>query len=284
MERPPIIVDSHVHFWDVKRFRYSWLASIPALNRSFLPEDFALESNGENVKKLIFVESGCDPLQGLAAVDWAVELAKTESRLKAIVAHAALEKGLAASAELEALAKRPLVKGVRRLLQDETDSAFCLRPDFIVGVQLLADFGFTFDLCVRHNQLRNVVELVRRVPQVTFVLDHCGKPDVRGGKVEPWATDLRALASLPNVVCKLSGLTTEANWSKWQAKDLEEYFRSVLKFFGFDRILFGGDWPVATLATNYGRWVETVQDMVSSASDADRLKLFQTNAERIYRV
>ena len=278
------IVDSHVHLWNPAEFRYSWLDGLPTLNRAFLPADFAAASVNSNVSKMIFVECGCEPTQSLAEVNWISDLAKTEPRLKGIVAHAPLEKGESARVELNALASCSLVKGIRRNLQGECEVDFFLRPDFIAGVKLLAEFGFTFDLCIRHEQLHSVVELVRRIPQVTFILDHCGKPDVRGRRVEPWATDLKALAVLPNVVCKLSGLTTEADWKNWQPADLKDYLQLVLKFFGFDRVLFGGDWPVATLATSYERWANTVQELVSSASDADQIKLFQTNAERIYRV
>ena len=151
-------------------------------------------------------------------------------------------------------------------------------------MKLLAEFDFTFDLCIRHDQLAAAAELVRRVPQVNFVLVHFGKPDVRGKSKEPWAKDLKALADLPNVVCKISGLTTEADWGHWQPADLEFYFKQTLEYFGFDRILFGGDWPVATLASSYERWLETVCELFSFASVADQIKLFQTNAERIYRV
>ncbi len=237
-----------------------------------------------NVQKFIFVESGCESAQGLAEVDWVSGLAKADPRLKGIVAHAPLEKGEGVRAELGALARRPLVKGVRRLLQDERESDFCLRPAFLAGVKLLAEYGFTFDICVRHNQLRSVVTLVDNLPQVIFVLDHFGKPGVRGGYTEPWATDLKALAASPNVVCKISGLATEADWNYWQPNDLKWYFERALEVFGFDRVLFGSDWPVATLATSYQRWVEIVQSMVSSAGSAASFKLFQTNAERIYRV
>jgi L-fuconolactonase len=117
-----------------------------------------------------------------------------------------------------------------------------------------------------------------------FVLDHFGKPDVRGKKTEPWAADLKLLAAMPNVVCKISGLTTEADWKTWQPADLKFYFEHTLECFGFDRILFGGDWPVATLATSYVRWLETVREFFSFATKVDQAKLFQTNAERIYRV
>jgi L-fuconolactonase len=233
---------------------------------------------------MIFIECGCEPAQNLAEVNWISDLAKIEPRLKGIVAHAPLEKGETVRADLEKLAVKPLVKGVRRNLQGERDADFFLRPDLNAGIKLLAEFGFTFDLCVRHEQLRSAAELVRRVPQVSFVLDHFGKPDVRGRGVEPWATDLKALASLPNVVCKISGLATEADWKNWQPADLKIYFERAMECFGFDRILFGGDWPVATLATSYERWLETVNGFFSFATETDRAKLFQTNAERIYRV
>jgi len=278
------IVDSHVHLWNPARLRYAWLDGLPALNRAFLPAEFAAVSANANVNKMVFIECGCEPAQSLAEVNWISDLAKTEPRLKGIVAHAPLEKGEAARMELNALAACPLVKGVRRNLQGERDADFCLRPDFVAGVTLLEEFGFTFDLCIRHDQLRSVAELVRRVSQVTFVLDHLGKPDVRGKQMEPWAADLKALAALPNVVCKLSGLATEADWKSWQPADLKMYFGRPMECFGFDRVLFGGDWPVATRATSYERWLETVREFCSFATETDRVKLFQTNAERVYRV
>jgi L-fuconolactonase len=278
------LVDSHVHLWNPAQFRYAWLDHWPALNRVFLPADFAVASAGVNANKLIFVESGCELAQSLAEVDWVAGLAKVEPRLQGIIAHAPLEKGEAVRSELEKLASRPLVKGVRRNLQGEQELAFCLRPEFIGGIRLLANFGFTFDLCVRHEKLHIAAELARRVPQVAFVLDHFGKPDVRSKQTGSWAADLKVLAARPNVACKISGLTTEADWNHWQPSDLKFYFGWALECFGFDRVLFGGDWPVATLATSYERWVQTVQDSLSFVRDVDQIKLFQTNAERIYRV
>ena len=284
MKLPGAIVDSHVHLWNPSRLRYAWLDGLPELNRAFLPADFSAASAKAGVAKMIFVEGGCESSRSLEEVDWVSTLAKEEPRLRGIVAHAPLEKGEAVRADLAALAERPLVKGVRRLLQGESDSEFCLRPEFVAGVKLLAEFGFTFDLCIRHEQLRDVAELVRRVPEVTFVLDHCGKPPVREGKIEPWATELKGLATLPNVSCKISGLATEADWKNWRIADLKPFFEIALAEFGFDRVLFGGDWPVCTLATDYQRWLETVLELTSTASAAQRAKLFQTNAERIYRV
>ena len=278
------IVDSHVHWWNPAQLRYAWLDGLPALNRAFLPADFSAASAAANVGKMVFIECGCSPAQSFAETGWVSSLAKGEPRLKGIVAHASLERGDSARVELDALAGCPLVKGVRRNLQDERDPDFCLRPDFVAGVTLLADHNFTFDLCIRRDQLRIAAELARRVPQVNFVLGHCGKPNVRGKETEPWAADLKSLSALPNVSCKLSGLATEADWNNWQPGDLKFYIETALECFGFDRVLFGGDWPVATLATSYQRWIETILDFVSFAPAGDWVKLFQTNAERIYRV
>jgi L-fuconolactonase len=278
------IVDSHVHLWNPAQFRYAWLDGLPALNRAFLPADFSSVSANANVRKMIFVECGCEPTQSLAEVNWISNLAECEQRLKGIVAHAPLETGETVRDNLKKLAANPLVKGIRRNLQGELDTEFCLQPEFLTGVKLLAEFGYTFDLCIRHDQLPMAAKLVRRAPRVTFVLDHFGKPDVSAKKAEPWATNLKMLAALSNVVCKISGLTTEADWKNWQPDDLKCYFETVVEVFGFDRILFGGDWPVATLATSYDRWVETVRENLLFASETDLAKLFQTNAERIYRV
>ena len=282
MNLPDDIVDAHVHFWNSARLRFDWLAGLPALNRAFDSREFAAASAQAGVTKFIFVECGCEPRQALYEVEWISMLAKTEPRLKGIVAFAPMEKGAAVRAELSALANHPLVKGVRRNLQGEIDTGFCLQPDFIAGIKLLAEFDFTFDLCIRHDQLAAATELVRRVPEVRFVLDHFGKPPVKAGQVEPWATQLRALAELPNASCKISGLTTEADWENWKAEQLRPYFEVALGAFGSDRVLFGGDWPVCTLATDYHRWVEMVAAVTTSATEADRKKLFQTNAEKFY--
>ncbi len=279
----PTIVDAHVHLWNPERFRYAWLDDLPVLNRPMQPSELTTAIGSADVRKLIFVECGCDASQNLAETDWIAELAETEPRLRGIIAHAPLELGKAARADLEALARRPLVKGVRRNLQSETGE-FLKRPEFMEGLKLLPEFGFTFDLCIRADQLTAAGELVRGAPQVTFVLDHFGKPAVRDKSFAPWARDLQALAMLPNVVCKISGLATEANWTGWRCEDLEPYFDHALACFGLSRVMFGSDWPVATLATTYERWIETVLELIPNANDSERTQLFQTNAERIYRV
>jgi L-fuconolactonase len=284
MDSLPAIIDSHLHLWNPQRLRYAWLGGLPTLHREFLPEQFAAASASANVAKMIFVECGCESAQAMEEVDWVGALAKHEPRLCGIVAHAALEKGAAVRPDLQRLAARPLVKGVRRNLQGEAHTNFCLQPAFLAGVKLLAQFNFTFDLCIRHEQLCAVTELVRRVPEVQFVLDHFGKPPVKAGQIEPWAAHLNSLAKLPNVSCKISGLTTEADWQNWRPENLKPYFDIALQAFGPERVLFGSDWPVSTLATNYPGWLATVLELTAGAGESGRQKLFQLNAEKIYRI
>lgn len=282
---PPIsVLDSHVHFWNPQRLSYPWLKSVPTLNRSWGPAEFSEATRGLGVEGLVFVECGREPGQNVEEAAWIADLAASDPRIRGIVAHAAVERGLGVEPELSALSRHRLVKGVRRLLQDEADPRFCLQPAFIDGVRAAGERGFTFDVCIYHVQLAAVIELVRRCPGVTFVLDHLGKPAVREGRLDPWRQELRELAALPNVWCKMSGLTTEADHARWTAQDLRPYLEQVLECFGFERTLFGGDWPVSTLATSYSRWLGVVRETVAGASLEDRQRLFRGNAERCYRL
>ena len=215
----PTIVDAHVHLWNPERFRYAWLDDLPVLNRPMQPSELTTAIGSADVRKLIFVECGCDASQNLAETDWIAELAETEPRLRGIIAHAPLELGKAARADLEALARRPLVKGVRRNLQSETGE-FLKRPEFMEGLKLLPEFGFTFDLCIRADQLTPAGRTCARRAQVTFVLDHFGKPAVRDKSFEPWARDSRRSPCCPMLSAKFPALPPKPNWTGWQCEDL----------------------------------------------------------------
>ncbi|UEM06509.1 amidohydrolase family protein [Skermanella rosea] len=276
------IIDSHVHLYDPAVLSYPWMAGIPALNRPHLPADFTDACGPIPVDRMIFVEVDAAPADRLAEADWVSGLAHTDPRIGAIVASAPLELGSAVEPHLDKLAERPLVRGVRRLIQSEPDPEFCLRPDFIEGVRLLPRYGFSFDICVYHGQLAAAVDLVRRCPDVRFVLDHAGKPGIRAGLIDPWQADLQAMAELPNVWCKLSGMATEADHASWNREDLRPYIDHVIECFGFRRVMFGGDWPVSTLATDYPRWIETVLWATQFCSSADRRRLMRENAAEFY--
>jgi len=276
------IIDSHVHFWQPDYLRYEWLANLPTINRPYQPQDLSQAAAGIDVQSIVFVQADCVPEDGLKEVAWVSDLAQKEPRIQAIVAYAPLEQGAEVSTYLEQLAGFPLVKGVRRLIQSE-GPGFASQPDFIRGVQRLAEFDFSFDICVIHHQLIDTLQLVEACPDVSFVLDHCGKPNINEQVQEPWKTHITRLAEYPNVSCKISGLVTEANWQTWSRQDLKPYIDHVLAVFGTERVMFGGDWPVVELATTYYEWLRTAIWAVSALSSPEQEQIFIHNASRFYR-
>ncbi|HLI69119.1 MAG TPA: amidohydrolase family protein [Ktedonobacteraceae bacterium] len=285
MAEPLPIVDAHVHLWNPAQFIMPWLADIPRLNRPYGLQDYREQTRDLPITGMVYIEVGVEPHEALREVRYVVELARAEPRLQAIVAAAPVERGPGVREHLEALvALSPLIKGIRRNLQDEAEPDFCLRPDFVAGVHLLAAFNLSFDLCIKHWQLPSVTELVRRCPDTVFILDHLGKPDIKQRQLAPWQSDLRKLAALPNVACKISGMVTEADHESWQPADLEPFIAVALEAFGEDRVLFGGDWPVALLASSYRRWYETLQALTAHLTTSARRKLWEENARRFYRM
>lgn len=279
------IVDTHVHLWDPARFRMPWTDGNALLNRPYTVDTYYAQTRGVPVKGMVFVECGVKPQYAFLEAQWAVTCARADSCIQGIVAAAPVEFGLRVRSYLEALVKLdPRIKGVRRNLQDEEDPDVCLHTNFVRGVQLLSAYDLSFDLCIRHWQLPAVTTLVRSCPDTQFILDHLGKPDVSTHLLDPWREQIRELAALPNVVCKISGLVTEANPSSWQPDDLAPYISHVLDAFGEDRVMFGGDWPVLLLASSYARWVETLQTLTTSLSETAQSKLWSENARRLYRL
>ncbi|MFN8472582.1 MAG: amidohydrolase family protein [Anaerolineae bacterium] len=275
------IVDSHAHFWDTGYLSYPWLQETPFLNRPFLPDHVPAGGADYRIDRIVFVQADCLPNQGIAEADWVSRLAESDPRISGIVAFAPLEYPDAAAPILETLSLRPLVKGIRRLIQSEP-LGFSVQPAFVQGVQMLAEYGFACDLCIKHPQLPDVIGLVRQCPNVRFVLDHIGKPDIKNHVLEPWRQNIAALAAMPNVWCKISGLVTEADTENWTAEDLRPYIDAVIESFGVERVMFGSDAPVAYLATTYNRWVETLRDATSGLPAADQERLFAANATQFY--
>jgi len=217
-------------------------------------------------------------------VAWVSALAERNERIRGIVAHASLESGAAVYEHLAWLTARPLVRGVRRLLQAEPDAEFCLRPRFVDGVRMLAEFGLSFDACIYHHQLPGLVRLVEKCPEVQFVLDHMGKPAIREGKMDPWREHTQSLASLENVVCKISGAVTEADHDDWTCDQVLPYLEFAMEVFGPERIMFGGDWPVLRLAASYPDWIKLARRSATQMNEDDQKKMFRSNAVRVYRL
>ena len=276
------IIDTHLHVWDPEHLDYPWLEEVPFLNRPFLIRDYQKACGKVDVAKMVFVQAEVDSSQYRKEVEWVTSVAKEDPRIGAIVAWAPLEKGNEAAPELEELAKNPLVKGIRRIIQFEPDIEFCLRPGFVRGVQLLSTYGLTFDICINHLQMANAIKMVEQCSDVNFVLDHIGKPNIKDQVFEPWKTELKILSGFSNVRCKMSGLVTEADPENWTREDLKPYIHHVLECFGFGQTMYGGDWPVAAQATEYQRWVETLEWAVGGSGNDALHALFNENAADFY--
>ena len=276
------IIDTHLHLWDPGYLRYPWLDDIPMLNKPHLLADYNHATGPIQVEKMVFLQCEVDFAQFMAEAAWVTDLAQADPRIAGMVPWAPLEKGDGARSDLEKLAANPLVKGIRRIIQFEDDIEFCLRPDFVRGVQALPDYNLSFDICINHQQLANTIKLVAQCPDVQFILDHIGKPDIKHQVLDPWRAEIKTLAGFPNVWCKISGLVTEADHAHWTRDDLKPYLAHVIDAFGFERVIYGGDWPVATQATDYPRWVETLHWAISGASNSETRQLFHDNAIVFY--
>ena len=169
------------------------------------------------------------------------------------------------------------MRGIRRLIQNQADPEFVLRPDFIAATKLLPKFNFSFDVCIYHHQFGNVIEFIRKCPEVSFILDHIGKPGIKDGIMEPWKRHIRELSQIPNVMCKLSGVTTEADHDSWTREQLRPYIDHVIESFGFNRIMYGGDWPVAELAGKYTDWIGVLDWATTGCTPEEKRKLFRDN-------
>lgn len=276
------IIDTHVHFWDCDEVPISWQKGLP-IDRPFGPADLDADRGSVDLEAIVFVEANVDAPGHIAEADFVTRLAARDPRIKAIVAHAPLDSPSVAD-DLAALAERPLVRGVRHLIQGKDAAALTAGDAFRSGLKRLPQHGFHFEICILHDQLAPVLRLVESAPGVSFVLDHIAKPGIRAGLREPWWSEIETLASFPNVVCKLSGVATEADHETWSEDQLRPYIDRVIEVFGPGRLMFGSDWPVMRLATDYVRWVDIVERALSGFGEADRRKVFAENARRVYRI
>jgi L-fuconolactonase len=278
------IVDSHVHLYDPTWLRYGWLRGVPRIDRRYDLADFDRCQGEVIVDKIVFAEVAVDQGLHFAEAAWVQGLADRDPRLAGMIAYAPVHKGAAVAEDLERLAQYRSLRGIRRLIEGEADPSICLAPDFLDGLRLLPEHGLTFDICVKHWGLVFAIELARRCPEVQFVLDHIGKPGIKHGLVEPWQGQLRELARLPNVVCKLSGVITECDHQHWRREQVRPYVTHVLECFGFNRVMYGSDWTVSELTHPYPEWVAILDDVTTGCSEAELRGLYRDTAIRTYRL
>ena len=279
------ITDAHVHLYDIDKLSYPWLASVPKINRSYGLEDLDEARGPVDIEAIVFAEVAVAKGQHLAEAAWVQSLADTDPRIQGIIAHAPLENGPeAVAADLEKLKENRCLKGIRRLIETEMDPRFCLEPAFLDALRLLPAHNLTFDICVKHWYMAFALELARRCPDVTFVLDHIGKPGIKHGMQEPWKTQIKELASLPNTHCKVSGVITEADHEHWTKEQVKPYLHHVLDCFGTDRTFYGSDWTVSELTHPYPTWVQILDETLAGTTQDEQQKFWRTNARKVYRL
>ncbi len=275
------MIDAHHHVWDLAVRDQPWTTgALEPLHRTFTVDELAPQARAAGITATVLVQT--------------VTVAEETPEFLAIAAGSDLVAGVVGWVDLTApdvagalasLRSGPggeWLVGIRHQVQGEPDPEWLLRPDVLRGLAAVASAGLAYDLLTLPHQLPAAVACAERLPELTFVLDHCSKPPVASGDVEPWAGQLRALAARPNVSCKLSGLVTEADWASWTVQDLKPYADVVLDAFGPDRVMFGSDWPVCTVAGTYADVVAAAEELTSGLDPGERDAVFGGVARRVY--
>jgi len=273
-------VDSHLHFWRYDAAEYGWIDdSMIPLRRDFLPDAAKREMARAGFDAGVAVQAR----QTLEETRWLLSLAAAHPFIAGVVGWVDLQSD-DARAQLEQFASHSKLVGIRHIVQSEADDRFLLQPPFCRGMALLEEFGLAYDILIHSRHLAVAAEFVARFPQQPFVLDHLAKPPIRSGEVDDWARDLHRLAAFPNVLCKISGLVTEADWRRWTPAQMRPYLDVAFDCFGPGRLMVGSDWPVCTLASDYARAMSLVTDYVSHLSRDEREGVLGGNAQRFWNL
>ncbi|WP_316767420.1 amidohydrolase family protein [Pedobacter frigiditerrae] len=273
------MIDSHVHFWNFDPIRDNWITEDMGIIRNdFMPKDISKTYSKIDVTGCVAVQAN----QSETETEFLLDLASQNSIIKGIVGWTDL-KANNLTERLNHWKQFPLIKGWRHVLQAEQDD-FILDDQFAKGVKTLNEFGYTYDLLCYHTQLNAINKLVDKLPNQSLVLDHCGKPDVKTQDLKTWDENIKILAQNPNVYCKISGLLTEADWFKWTETEIFNCFDVIFKHFGTNRIMYGSDWPVVLVSRPYTDWFNLVNKYVSQFTEEEKMKIFEGNAAKFYKI
>lgn len=273
-------LDAHVHLWQYDAAQYGWITDeMSAIRRDLLPDDWREAAEPPGFDGMIAVQAR----QTLEETRWLLELADEYEFIRGVVGWVDLQ-GPALDEQLEILCDHPKLVGVRHVVQDEPDPQFLLRDEVLRGISRLGKFDLTYDILVRASQLPSAIEMVEHFPSQRFVLDHIGKPDIAAGQMQPWATHMRELAAHENVLCKLSGMVTEADRSSWTPEQLHPYADVVLDAFGPQRVMIGSDWPVCLVAGEYRDVIEVVTSWLDDRPEQMRRAIMGGTCARAYHV
>jgi L-fuconolactonase len=273
-------VDAHQHFWRYDASAYEWIdQSMAALRRDRLPEDARGEMARAGFDACVAVQAR----QTVEETRWLLSLADAHPFIAGVVGWVDLQSA-GVRAQLEELAAHAKLVGVRHIAQGEPDDRFLLRDAFCRGIAQLEEFGLTYDILIYPRHLRAAAELADRFATQRFVLDHLGKPDIRGRAIDAWERDVRHISARSNVWAKLSGLVTEADWAQWTPDDIRPYLDVAFDCFGADRLMIGSDWPVCLVAGEYDRVMRVVSDYVADRPERERHAVLGGNAQRFWNL
>ena len=261
-----MIIDAHHHLWEYNDRDYVWMNDeMISLRRDFLMADLEQAMHESGVEGTVVVQAR----QTTEETAWLLDLAARHSCILGVVGWAPLA-GADAGKFLEHFAQDPKLKAVRHVLHDEPDDFYMLRDDFNRGVSLLHNFGLAYDILIFERHLPQTLTFVDRHPNQIFVIDHLAKPRIREGAIAQWREQMMELAKRDNVYCKVSGMSTEADWKSWTADGLRPYFDAALAAFGARRLMFGSDWPVLTVAGGYPKWMAAFRTFIAELSSDEQ--------------
>lgn len=280
-ERVPI-VDAHHHFWTPSRHDYYWMAGaeLDPIRRAFGPEELRPELEAAGVDFTVLVQT-------VPSVEETREFMGIAARTRFVagvvgwvdLTDAAVDESIA---ELQARLDGKMLVGIRHQVHDEKDPQWLLRPDVWRGLEAVRDAGLAYDILIRPRELPAALATARAFPEMQLVIDHLAKPPIASGEIDAWAGQMEPFRELPHVLCKLSGMVTEADWTGWTPADLHPYVVRVVDIFGPERVMFGSDWPVCLLAGSYGAVKRGLEEALPPLSDAERADVFGGNAMRFY--
>jgi len=274
-----MVIDSHQHFWIFDEERDLWITpEMEVIRRNFLPEDLWPVLKANKVDGCVAVQAS----QTDSETEFLLHLAEANDFVRGVVGWVDL-RTVNLYDQLERYSQFEKLKGFRHVAQGQPEG-FLLQPEFIKGVGQLVAFDFTYDILIYQNQLKEAYNFAVRLPNVHFVLDHIAKPLIKAQELQPWAEDIRRLAELPNVHCKVSGMVTEANWQHWGKADFRPYLDVVFEAFGTERIMYGSDWPVCLVAGEYEGAKGILTDYLSMFSDDEVRDVMGNNARRFYNL
>lgn len=270
------MIDTHVHFWEYNKERDTWMDE--GIRRDFMPKDIIPKLDSNAVDGVVAVQAD----QSATETDFLCHLAQDNPEIVGVIGWIdLLQDNL--EAHLEQYKNRDILKGWRHIVQAEP-KGFLTNPTFIENVSILGKYNYTYGILVYHNQLSEVLEFVSALPEQPLVLNHMGKPDLKTPEVEAWSNNIKQLAQHDNVYCKLSGLVTEAAKGQWTSDMLYRYIDKAIASFGTDRVMFGSDWPVMTLNSNYREWTTLFKNYITQFSKTEQHQILYKNAVNFYNL